>query len=164
MRISAVPLVHVHGNGMQLFEAGHGPHQEDNQPSSFYGFNSPAEQVRRQRLKILQDEHLVGITQNLVRLLVVGIPDFIRADEQLKGIIDILVIKPLHLHILDLLHPLLLVTAELQLVLVAPQYLGLAAIACQLAEDVVEIEHLVARAIADQHQHRPLVGLVAVLD
>lgn len=55
-------------------------------------------------------------------------------------------------------------TAELQLVLVAPQYLGLAAIACQLAEDVVEIEHLVAGAIADQHQHRPLVGLVAVLD
>lgn len=92
MRISAVPLVHVHGNGMQLLEAGHGPHQEDDQPSSFYGFDSPAEQVRRERLKILQDEHLVGITQNLVRLLVVGIPDFIRADEQLKGIIDILVI------------------------------------------------------------------------
>lgn len=92
MRISAVPVVHVHGNGMQLFETGHSPHQEDNQPSSFYCFNGPAEQVGRKRLKILQDEHLVGITQNFVRLLVVGIPDLIGADEQLKGIIDILVI------------------------------------------------------------------------
>lgn len=164
MGISAVSLMHVHCYGVQLFETSHGPHQEDDQASSFYGLNGPAKQVRRKRLKILQDKHLVSITQNLVGFLVVGIPDLIGADEQLKGVIDILIIEPLHLHILDLLHPLLLVAAELQLVLVAPEYLGLAAIAGQLAEDVVEIEHLVARAVAHQHQHRALVRFVSVLD
>lgn len=48
-------------------------------------------------------------------------------------------------------------TAELQLVFVAPQYFWLVAVGRELAEDVVEVEDLVSGSIADQHQHRALV-------
>lgn len=151
MRIGSVSLVDVHRDGMQLLQAGHRPHQKDDQSSSFDSLDGPAEKVGRQCFKILQDEHLVGITQYLMRFFVVGIPYLIGADEQFEGVIYVLIIKALHLHVLDLSHALLLMAAELKLVLVAPKHLGLTSSPTQLAEDVVEIKHLIARTIAHQH-------------
>lgn len=98
-----------------------------------------------------------------MRLFVVGVPNLVGANKKLKSVIDILVIQPLHLQIFNLSHTLLLMRAKLKLVLIAPQNLGLAATTTQLAEHVVEVEHLVSRAVADQHQHGSLMGLVTVL-
>lgn len=99
-----------------------------------------------------------------MRFLIIGIPNFIGADKELESIIDILIVEPLHLHILDLLHALLLVAAELEIALIAPEDLGFGAVDAELAEHVVEVEHLVSRPVTHEHQHRALVALVPVLD
>lgn len=41
--ISAVALVDVHSDGVELFETGHGPEEKDNKSSSLYSFDGPAE-------------------------------------------------------------------------------------------------------------------------
>lgn len=66
MGVSSVSLMHIHHNRVQLFKAGHCPKQEHNQASAFDSLDGPAEQIRRERLEILQDEHLVGITKYLM--------------------------------------------------------------------------------------------------
>lgn len=55
-----------------------------------------------------------------MRLLIIGIPNFIGADKEFEGIINILIIESFHLHVLNLLHALLLMTAELEITLIAP--------------------------------------------
>jgi len=161
--ISPVSLVHVHGDGVELLEAGHGPHEEDHYPSPLDRLDGPAEQVGSNRLEILQNEHLVGIPQDLVGLLVVGIPDLVAADEQIERIIDTLVVESLHLHIFNMLHPLLLMTRKLQIVFVAPKHLRLVPILLYLGEHVMEIDYLVASSIPHDHQHRTLLRFMPVL-
>lgn len=162
--VSAVPLMHIHDYGVQLFQTGHSAHQEDHQSSALDCLDGPAEQVGCECLKVLKDEHLVGVAEYLVGLLVVGVADLIGADKEFEGVVHVLIIETLHLHVLDLGHAFLLVGAELQVVLVAPEDLGLAATASQLAQHVVEVEYLVARPVAHQHQHRPLLRFIPVLD
>ena len=96
-------------------------------------------------------------------LFIIGIPNFIGAHEEFEGIIDILIIESLHLHVLYLLHAFLLMAAELEVSLIAPEDLGFGAIDTQLAEHVVEVEYLVPRPVPNKHQHRALVALVPVL-
>ena len=164
VRVSPVPLVHVHRYRMQLLQTRHGLEQEDDQPSALHRLDGPAEQVGRECLEVLEDEHLEGVSEYLVRFLVVGVPDFVGADEELEGVVDVLIVEPLHLHVLDLLHALLLVAAELEVALVAPEDLGFGAVDAELAEHVVEVEHLVPRPVPHEHQHRALAALVPVLD
>lgn len=99
-----------------------------------------------------------------MRLLIIGIPNFIGADKEFEGIINILIIESLHLHVLNLLHALLLMTAELKITLIAPKNLGFGAIDTELAKHVVEVEYLVPCSVPNKHQHRALVALVPVLD
>lgn len=143
--------MHIHCNSVQLFETRHGLEQEDDQPSTLNGLNSSAEEIGRECFEILENEHLEGITQDLVGLLVVGVSDFIGADEEFEGVVDALIIEPLHLHVLDLLHALLLVAAKLEIALVAPEHLGLGPVGAQLAQHVVEVEYLVPRPVPHKH-------------
>jgi len=84
--------MHIHRNSVQLFETIHRFHQEDNQSSSLYSLYGSAQQVGSQSLKILQNKHLISITQYLMRLLIIGIPDLVGADEEFKGIVYILIV------------------------------------------------------------------------
>lgn len=112
--------MHIHGNGVELFQAGHSPQEKDNDSSSFNSFNGSTEQVRSKGLKVLENEHLEGITQYFMRLFIVGIPDLGGADEQFEWIVNILVVQSLHLHVFDLFDAFLLVAGELKFGFVAP--------------------------------------------
>ena len=99
----------VHGDGVELFEAGHSSHQKDNDTPAFNSLYCSAEQIGSDGLEILKDQHLVGISQNFVGFFVVAVPDLVAADKQIKRIIYTLVVQPLHLHIFDVFHPFFLV-------------------------------------------------------
>ena len=162
--IRSVSLMHVHCEGVELLETGEGSHEEEDKTSAFDCFDGPAEQVGSQGLEILKDEHLEGVTQDLMGLLVVAVPDFSGPDEEIEGIIDTLIIESLHLHVLDLFDTFLLVTGELEVVLVAPKDLRFLPVGGQFGENIVEVDHLVACSVSHDHEHGPLVGFVSVLD
>ena len=60
-----------HGHCVELLERAHGPEQQDDYSSSLDGLDRAGEQVRRERLKVLEDEHSKCLTENLGRVLVV---------------------------------------------------------------------------------------------
>ena len=74
-------------------------------------------------------------------VLVVAVPDVLGCQEQLN-LIDLLLVQvALGLLLLDLLQPLLFVTGELQLLLIAPEYVGLGLRPC-LGQHVVQVDYL----------------------
>lgn len=156
--------MHVHGQRVELFETGQCSHEEEDNASALDCFDGSAQQVGSQGLEILKDEHLEGVTQDLMGLLIVAVPDFSGADEEIEGVIDTLIIEALHLHVLDLFDTFLLMTGELEVVLVAPKDLGFLPVGGQFGENIVEVDNLVACPISHDHEHGPLVGFVSVLD
>ncbi len=66
MCVSSVALVDIHGDGVKLLETGHSPQEEDDKASSLDRFDSPAEQVGCECFKILQNNHLIGISENFM--------------------------------------------------------------------------------------------------
>lgn len=118
---SSVALMGVHDKSVELFQAGHGFEQKDDQSSAFNGLYGSAEQVWCQSFEILKYQHLIGVTEDFVTLLVVSVSDFCAGDKEFERIVDLFVIQAFHLHVFDLFHTLLLVRAELQVVLVAPK-------------------------------------------
>ena len=53
--IGSVSFMNIHGDGVELFEAGHGPHQKDNNTPTFNGLYSSAEQIGCDGLEILKN-------------------------------------------------------------------------------------------------------------
>jgi len=139
MSIGAIPLMDVHDDRVQLLQTGHRPHQKYHKSSSLDSLDGPAQQIGCKCFEILQDEHLICITQYFVRLLVICVPNLVGANKQLEGVIDVLIVQPLHLQIFNLSHTFLLMRAKLQLVLIAPEHFWLAAPAGQFAQHVVEV-------------------------
>lgn len=137
--------------------------EEDNEATSLNCLDSSAEDIRGEGLEILQDEHLEGATKDLMRLIVVCIADLSGGDEQVKGVINILVVKSLHLLILGLFHSLLLVAGELEFLIVTPQHIG--AVVHRLpGQDVVEVDNLIASTIAYQKQNCAVMLFDVVLN
>ncbi len=66
---------------MELLETGHGFEEEDDESSAFNGFDGPAEEVGSEGFEVLEDEHLVGLSEDFMGLFVVGVAYFGAGDE-----------------------------------------------------------------------------------
>lgn len=62
-----------HSHGIKLLERGHGLEQQNNHSPSLDGFYCPCEQIRRDGLKILQDQHPISISENLMGFLIISV-------------------------------------------------------------------------------------------
>lgn len=61
-----------HGHGIELLQTAHRPQQQDDDTSSLNRLDRPGEQIGRQSLKVLENEHTKGLTEDLCRVLVVA--------------------------------------------------------------------------------------------
>jgi hypothetical protein len=73
--------MHVHRDGVKLFQRSQSVEQKDYDTSSFDCLNSSAENIRRDALKVLDDAHAKSLTQDLVSVLVVAVPDVLGGHE-----------------------------------------------------------------------------------
>ena len=120
MCLGPVSWMDIHRDWVELFQASHGVEKHHNQTTALHGLNGPAKDIRGYALEVLQNAHSKGLTQDPMAVLVVAVPDIFWCQKQLN-LIDLLLVKvAFGLLLLDLLQPLLFMTGELQLLLVAP--------------------------------------------
>ena len=154
--------MHVHRQRVQLAEGLEVAQEKDNDAAALNGLHGASQKVGGQRLKVLQHRHAVRVTQDVLSVLVVRVLDVRARHEEREGVLILGVHQPARHHLLDLLHSLFLVRGEVELLLVAPQHVG-AGLHHRLAEHVVQVHNLLSRAIAHDHEQRPLVELDAIL-
>ena len=98
-----------------------------------------------------------------MRIFVVGVPDFLRAHEQLN-LIDLLFVKvTLLFELADLLHSLLLVAGDFKFVFVTPKDSWLCLYSC-LRQKGMQVNNLVETSIANNHNHSTMVHLDTVFN
>lgn len=152
-----------HSHGVQLLERGHALQQQDNDSTTLNGLNSPGEQVGRQGLEILKDTHAVGVSENLLCLLVVGVPNVGDGNKELEGILLVDLTDATFDIPLDLGFALLAMTAEAELLLVAPEDRGAGGDLC-LRQEPVQVHDLVFSLVADQDEEGAVLALDTILD
>lgn len=74
-----------HRHVVELLQAAHRPEEKHDDSASLDRLDRPREQVGRDGLKVLQDEHSKRLSEHLVRVLVVCVPDVGDRDKELKG-------------------------------------------------------------------------------
>ena len=99
--------MHVHRHSVELLERGHSLEEEHNQPTALHRLDNPAQKVRRQRGEVLQHDHPVRRTQDLVRVLVVAVANVGRRDEEIERILLVWIVETTRDQLLHLPHPLL---------------------------------------------------------
>jgi hypothetical protein len=87
VRLGAEARVHVHGERVELLERRHRLEQQHDDAAALDRLDGAREQVGRQRLKVLQHAHAVGLAHDGVRLFVVAVANVGGRDEQFKRII-----------------------------------------------------------------------------
>lgn len=75
-----------HGHCVQLLERAHGLEKQDNHTTSFDSLNGSSECVGSDGFEILENTHAVGVTQNLLCFLVVGISNIGDGNKELERI------------------------------------------------------------------------------
>mmetsp|Transcript_39642 Transcript_39642/g.66126 ORF Transcript_39642/g.66126 Transcript_39642/m.66126 type:complete len:398 (-) Transcript_39642:383-1576(-) len=85
--VRAEALMDVHGHGVELFQTGHGLEEEHHQSSSLHGLDGAGQEVGGDGLKVLEDEHAKGVSEDLVGLCVVGVPDVRGVDKQVEWVL-----------------------------------------------------------------------------
>ena len=144
----------VHAHGVELLEAVHAVHEEDDGPAPLYRLYGPGQEVGRHRLKILEDAHPVCVAENLVSLVIVTVTDVGRGHEHLEGVLLInLHFAGLYL-LVKLFHFLLSVAGEAEFLLVTPEDTR-PRLDRGFGEHVVEDNNLVTRLVTHQDEHRP---------
>ena len=78
MSLSPEPGVDVHGHGEQLPERRDRLEQQDDDAAAFDRLHRPRQQVGGQGFEVLQHAHAVSVAKNLVRLLIVAVPEIVR--------------------------------------------------------------------------------------
>lgn len=102
----------VHRQGVELLQTAHTLEQHDDKTSSFDGFDGTGEKVGSDGFEVLQNAHAVGVSENLLRLLVVNIADVLGRDEELEGVLVVDITDSTLDLLLDFLFSLLAVTGE----------------------------------------------------
>ncbi|KAI3478562.1 hypothetical protein L1887_59470 [Cichorium endivia] len=154
--VGAVAAVHVHAERVELSQAGHGLEEEDDDAAALDGLDGAREHVGRDCLKVLKDEHAVGLAEDLGRVLVVAVADVCEADKELEGIAFALLADAALDVVFDLLLALLAVGGEAEVLLVAPEHVGTRLYA-RLGEEEVEVDHLVLALVADDDEEGAVV-------
>lgn len=152
-----------HGHGVELLERRHALEKEDNDSTSFDSLNSSGKQVGCKSFEILENTHAVGVSENLLGLLVVGVTDVGDRDEQLEGILLVDLANATLDITLDLGLALLAVRAEAEILLVAPEDGG-AGCDLGLRKEPVQVHDLVLALVAHQDEETSVLGLHIVLD
>ena len=124
VRMSSKTAVHVHSHAVQLLQRRHCFEKKNHATTAFDGLDGAGQQVGSHRLKILKNKHSIRVPQNGVSFVVVTVTYLRRCDKEFKRVIlnsfDV-DLASLRLFF-NLFHALLLVRAEAELLLVAPQY------------------------------------------
>lgn len=143
--------MHIHCDGVELFQTLKMTDEEYDQTSSFNCLDRSTKDVWSQSFEILEDQHLVSASKHFMGLIIVSIPDLSGRDEKIKRIIYVLIIKSLHLFVLCLFHSFFLVARKLQFFVITPEDIwpvvhGLA------SEDIVEVNNLIASTVSYQEK------------
>jgi len=96
-------------------------------------------------------------------VLIEGVLDVGAGDKQLEGVVNVRIVEAFGLHALDLFHAFLLVRTETELLLVAPEDSWLNS-EVLFGEDVMKVDHLIARAVTHNHKNAALIAVEAVVD
>ena len=83
----------VHRERVELRERGHAAQQKHHHAPALDRLDRAREQARRERLKVLEDEHAKGLPQHAVRVGVVAVPDGRGRDEERKGVLLLRVLR-----------------------------------------------------------------------
>ena len=116
--------VHVHRQGVQLLQGRHAVDEQDDGTAALHRLHRPGEQVGGEGLEVLQRAHAVGFAEDLVGLVVVAVADVGRGDEQLERVVFVDIQVASFDFLLELLHFLLPVAGEAELLPVAPEDVG----------------------------------------
>lgn len=163
MTLGPVSTVHVHGHSIELLERLHGLEQDAHETATFDSLDSTCQQVGRERLEVLQHEHAERVAEYLVRFVVVTVAYVSRGHEQFERIIVVDVEFAALDLLLDLLHALLAMRREAEFFLVAPEHTR-SRFHLRLGQHVMQDDHLVARLVAHDHEHRAMLESNAILD
>ncbi len=101
-----------HDHRVELSQGRHVLEEDGDDAASLHRFDGSAKKVGGDRLEILQNQHAVGLTQNVLRVLVVAPADLGAGDEQVERVLSILIVDSAADKLLDLSHSLLLVTSK----------------------------------------------------
>jgi hypothetical protein len=105
--------VDVHRQVVQLSQTVHALEQHDNQTSALDRLYRSREDVGRDGFEVLQDAYAKGVSQNLLRLFVVGVSDVVEGDEELERILGVCFSDASLDFLFDFLLALLAVTAPM---------------------------------------------------
>lgn len=101
-----------HHHRVELLQARHRLEQNGDDPAALHRFDRSAQQIRRERFEVLQNQHSVGLAQDVLRLLVVAPADLGARHEQVERVFAVLVVHAATDQLLDFSHALLLVSAH----------------------------------------------------
>lgn len=163
MRLSSVPIVHVHRYRIKLFQTCQSVEKHDNHATTFDSFHGSAQHVGRDGFEVLQDAHAERLSENLVRVLIIAIPNVFTRHEQLDCVDFIFVQISFRFELFDLLDALFLGRRNLELILVAPEHGGLGFDA-RFGQHLVQIYDLVETAVADYQKETAMVKFDTIFD
>ncbi|RNA28999.1 hypothetical protein BpHYR1_052339 [Brachionus plicatilis] len=163
MGLGAEAAVHVHAHGVELFERGERAEQDEDEAAALNCFDGARQQVGGERLEVLQHQHAVCVAEDFVRLVVVAVSDVGGGDEELERVVVVHVQFAAFDFFLDLFHALFAVRRKAELFFVAPEHVG-PGLDLRFGQHVMQDDALVARLVADHHEHRAVLGRDAVLD
>ena len=75
-----------------MLQARHCFEQDGDDAATFHGFDRSAEEIRCKRFEVLQNQHAIGLTQDVLRLLVVAPADFSARYEEIERVLAVLVV------------------------------------------------------------------------
>lgn len=78
-----------HSHSVQLLKRTHGLEQQNNHTTSFDGLNGSCKGVGRNSFKVLEHTHAIRVTENLLRLLIVGVSDVGDGHKQFKWVLGV---------------------------------------------------------------------------
>ena len=81
MRLSSESIVNIHRDWIELLQASESVEKHHDSATTFYSLDGSTEDIRCDTLEVLQDAHAKGLTQDLVRVFIVAIPDVFWAHE-----------------------------------------------------------------------------------
>ena len=173
-----------HHHRVELLQTRHVLQENRDDAAALHRLDRAAQQVRRDRFEVLEHQHSVGLTENVLGVLVVAPADLRARHEQVERVLAVLIVQAATDQLLDLSHTLLLVSmrerygrdarAEPQVLLVAPQH-GRTSSDAALGKHVVEVrnllpdtrprtDYLILSIVSDDNHQRALIQLHSILN
>ena len=92
MRISSISLMTIHSKCVKLLQTSHRTQKQNYHTPSLNSFNSSAKYIWSNAFEVLENNHAKSVTQNSMAVFIVAVVDVSCSDEQLEGIIHIVIV------------------------------------------------------------------------